>query len=91
MQAICGLTRLALILAIGCAMVACGGGDSGSTPTSGGQTKSGSGTSSTPPAILLFAILGAEDQINAVASQGQGYDTVTLNVLAQQGGPACRW
>jgi hypothetical protein len=87
MKAICGLMRLALILAIGCAMVACGGGDSGSTPTSGGQTKSGSGTSSTPPAILRFAILGAEDPINALASQGQGYDTVTLNVLAQQGTP----
>jgi hypothetical protein len=87
--AICRVTRLALILAIGCTLAACGGGDGAAAGTPASHsTTSGSGpggSTSVPPLILQFDVMGAEGKPEALLVQGQGYATVSMDAAAQPG------
>lgn len=85
MRTVCRLTRLAPILMLGCALVACGGGGGASGSTAGGGTPSGGGTSSAPPVILRFDVVGAVAEPEALLVQGPGYATVSMDAAAQPG------
>jgi hypothetical protein len=77
-----------LTVVFGCALAACGGG-SGDSSTGNDTTKStgssGGGNPPPPPGILLWQVMGAVGIPLAWTVQGQGYDTVSMETVAQEG------
>jgi hypothetical protein len=87
MTAIRPLMRLTLILTLGCALVACGGGSgsTGNTASSSGPTSSGSGGDTPPPALNFFFATVGYGPINGEVpypwiTQGSGDTSVPLNI-----------